>query len=107
MNTAGDSLFTAARIGACLGTSPQAVRKRLLDTPATGCRIIGGLEAAAWSIDQIPESLRKRLDEQAAGRNCRDAAALLAEPPKQWQSPLPLEKIADADRKSTRLNSSH
>src|ERR1039458_5595989 len=102
MNTEADSLFTAARIGDCLGTSPQAVRKRLLDTPATGCRIIGGLEAAAWSIDQIPESLRKRLDEQAAGRNCRDAAALLAEPPKQWQAPLPLDKIADAHIKGAR-----
>ena len=90
------SAFTAARIGACLGTSPQAVRKRLLDTPATGIRIIGGLEAAAWSIDQLPKSLRKRIDEEACRRNCRDAAALLAEPPKQWQAPLPLDKIADA-----------
>ena len=88
--------FTAARIGACLGTSPQAVRKRLLDIPATGSRIIGGVEAAAWSVDRLPESLRKRLDEQAAGCCYRDAAAMLAEPPKQWQPPLPLDKIADA-----------
>src|ERR1035438_9567922 len=88
--------FTAARIAACLGTSPQAVRNRLLDTPATGVRIVGGIEAAAWSVHQLPESLRKRLDEEAAGGSYRDAAALLAEPPKQWQAPLPLDKIADA-----------
>ena len=53
MNAAGNNhlapagAFTAARFAACLGTSPQAVRKGLLDTPATGSRIIGGIEAAA------------------------------------------------------------
>jgi hypothetical protein len=88
--------FTAARFAACLGISPQAVRKGLLDTPATGIRIIGGLEAAAWSLDRIPESLRKRLDGEALRHSYRDAAAMLAEPPKQWQPPLPLDKIADA-----------
>jgi hypothetical protein len=88
--------FTAARIAACLGTSPQAVRNRLLDTPATGVRIVGGIEAAAWSVVKLPESLRKRLDEEARRHSYRDAAALLAEPPKQWQPPLPLDKIADA-----------
>src|ERR1035438_7815556 len=88
--------FTAARIAACLGTSPQAVRNRLLDTPATGLQVVAGIEAAAWSVDNLPESLRKRLDEGAARGSYRDAAALLAEPPKQWQPPLPLDKIADA-----------
>ena len=96
MNTAGDNLFTGSRIAAALGISPQAVRKSLLDTPANGSRIIGGVEAAAWSMDKLPESLRKRVDEEACRRNCRNAAALLAEPPKQWQAPLPLDKIADA-----------
>src|ERR1035441_4772961 len=96
MNTAGDSLFTASRIGAWLGTSPQAVRKRLLDTPATGSRIIGGVEAASWAIVQLPESLRKRIDEEACPRNWRHAAPLPAEPPKQCQAPLPLDNIADA-----------
>ena len=71
-----NTLFTSSRIGACLGISPQAVRKRLLDTPATGSRIIGGVEAAAWSVDKLPESLRKRVDEEACRRNCRNAAAL-------------------------------
>jgi hypothetical protein len=89
-------MFTASRIAAGLGISPQAVRKGLLDTPATGSRIIGGIEAAAWSVDKLPESLRKRLDDEAARGSYRDAAALLAEPPKQWQPPLPLDKIADA-----------
>ena len=90
------SLFTAAQIGVCLGTSPQAARKALLDTPAVGVRIIGGVEAAAWSLDRLPESLGKRLDEEAAARGYRDTAALLADPQKQWQPALPLDKIADA-----------
>jgi hypothetical protein len=89
-------VFTAARFAACLGISPQAVRKGLLDTPASGSRIIAGGEAATWSMGRLPASLRKRLDEEAARRGCRDAAAMLAEPPKQWQPALPLDKVADA-----------
>src|ERR1035441_9883493 len=102
MNQAGNNhfapagAFTAARIAACLGISPPAVPKGLLDTPATGIRIIGGLEAAAWSVDRFPAPLRKRLDDEAARHNYRDGAAMLAEPPKQWQPALPLDKIADA-----------
>jgi hypothetical protein len=88
--------FTAARIAACLGVSSQGVRKALQKTPATGARIVGGVEAAAWSVDSLPESLRKRMEEAAPARGYRDAAAMLAEPPKQWQPPLPLDKIADA-----------
>jgi hypothetical protein len=72
------------------------VRKQLLDTPATGIRIVGGTEAAAWSVDRLSESLGKRLDEEARGHGYRSAAAMLAEPPKQWQPPLPLDKVADA-----------
>jgi hypothetical protein len=58
--------------------------------------MVGGIEAAAWSVDQLPESIRKRLSQEAARGSYRDAAALLAEPPKQWQAPLPLGKISDA-----------
>src|ERR1017187_2237226 len=88
--------FTAVRIAACLGTSPQAGRKRLLDKPAPGRRMVGGIGAAAWSVDKLPESLRKRLDDEARRHSYRDAAAMLAEPPKQWHPPLPLDKISDA-----------
>ena len=102
MNASPNNLFSATQIAACLGVSPQAARKSLLDTPATGIRIIGGVEAAAWSTDRLPESLRKRLDEEAARRSYRDAAAMMADPPKQWQPPLPLDKIADAHIESAR-----
>src|ERR1035438_8701826 len=88
--------FTAGRIAACLGVSPQAARKALLDTPAAGNRIVGGIEAAACEVVKLPESLRKRLDDEARRHSYRDAVALLAEPPKQWQPPLALDKIADA-----------
>ena len=94
--TAPAGAFTAARFAACLGISPQAVRKGLLDTPATGVRIIGGLEAAAWSLDALPEPLRNRMEEAARGQGYRNTIAMLAEPPKQWQPALPLDKIADA-----------
>jgi len=90
------NLFTATQIARALGVRRQAVRKRLLDSPATGVQIVGGVEVAAWSLDRLPVPLRNRLDEEAARRGCRDAAAMLAEPPKQWQPALPLDKIADA-----------
>ena len=88
-------VFTAARIAACLGVTPQGVRKTLRDVPATGARIVGGGEAAAWSVSSLPESLGKRLEEEARRRGYRDAAAMLSDPPKQWQPSLPLDKIAD------------
>ena len=87
-----DKLFTAARIAACLGITPQAVRKHLRDMPNTGILIIGGVETAAWSADRLTESLSTRLNEEARRHNYRDASAMLADPPKQWQPPLPLQK---------------
>ena len=89
-------VFTAARIAACLGVTPQGVRKTLRDVPATGARIVGGGEAAAWSVDSLPEAFRNRMEEEARRRGYRDIAAMLADPPKQWQPPMPLDKIADA-----------
>jgi hypothetical protein len=73
-----------------------------LDTPASGIRIIAGVEVAAWSLDRLPEPLHKRLDEEAARHSYRDAAAMLAEPPKQWQPALPLDKIAESHIESAR-----
>ena len=72
------------------------MRRRTLDTPANGVRIVGGIEAAAWSVEGLPLSLLKRLEEEALRNGYRDVAAMLADPPKQWQPPLPLDKIADA-----------
>ena len=87
--------FTAARIAACLGVTPQGARKSLAKNPASGIRIIGGVEAAAWSVDSLPDPLGKRLEEEARRHGYRDTAAMLADPPKQWQPPMPLDKIAD------------
>jgi hypothetical protein len=73
-----------------------------MGTPATGIRIVEGVEAAIWSMDRLPAPLRKRFDEEAQRHNYQDAAAMLAEPPKQWNPPLPLEKVADAQIQSAR-----
>jgi hypothetical protein len=97
MNLVENRLFTATQVASCIGISSQAARKALLGTPADGARIIRGVEAAAWSMDRLPESLRKRLAEQARRRDYRDAEAMLSQPPTQWEPPAPLHKIHDDD----------
>ena len=62
---AASGLYTAAQLAAGLGKTPQAVRKALSRSPATGIRIVGGVETAAWSVGQLPECLRTRLEATA------------------------------------------
>ncbi len=94
---ASNSFVTAGHIANCLRISPQAVRKALVKTPTNGVQIIAGREAAAWSIDRLPESLSRRLTEEAQRRGYRDASSMLLEPPKRWEPPLPLDRIRDKD----------
>ena len=94
---ASNSLFSAAQIAAGTGKSPQAVRKALLDTPASGVQIIAGREAATWSMDRLPDSLGRRLGEEAHRRGYRDIEAMLSEPARRWEPPLPLDRIRDED----------
>lgn len=89
--------FSAARIAACIGISPQAVRKALAGTPAAGMRIVNGAEARVWSVGSLPERLRAALEENARARGCRCGEAMLSDPPKRWEPVLPLDKICEAD----------
>ena len=89
--------FTAAQIAAALGKTPQAVRKLLRGVRPAGVRIVAGNEAAAWTVAQLPVSLRERLADEAVKQHCRTIEALLSMPRQQWQPPIPLDKISDAD----------
>jgi hypothetical protein len=89
--------FTAAQIAAALDRTPQAVRKWLRDVRPAGVRIIAGNEAATWTVAQLPMSLRDRLADEAAKQHCRTIEALLSMPRQQWQPPIPLDKISDAN----------
>jgi hypothetical protein len=64
----------------------------------------GWLMGLQGRADGIYGQIRWTATGQAAvdGGDYRDAAALLAEPPKQWQAPLPLDKIANAHIESAR-----
>lgn len=89
--------FTAARLADCLGQSPRAVRRILADVPSVSKVIVRNNETAAWSIPQLPDSLRNRLAVEATRAGYRDAESMLAAPPQRWAPPLPLDKICDAD----------
>lgn len=90
------SIFTAAQIAAALGIKRQAVQWHLRDVPQAGMRIVAGNEAAAWTVDQLPVSLRERLATMATQQRCRSVEALLSITRQQWQPAIPLDKISDS-----------
>lgn len=89
--------FTAAQMAACLDCSPQAIRKKLRGTKTAGVRIVNGKEAATWAALELPQEMICRLDAMAVQRGFRNAEAMLAAPPKEWQPALPLDQIADGE----------
>lgn len=89
--------FTAAQIANCLDRTPQAIRKALRDVKPAAVRVVYGKEAAAWTVASLPAGLRCQLDAVAMQRRYRNTAAMLANPPKQWEPALPLNQIADRE----------
>lgn len=95
--TATFPTFTAAEIAAALGTKRQAVQWRLREVRPAGMRIVAGNESAAWTVEQLPGMIRKKLVKTALQQHCRTIDALLSMPRKQWQPAIPKDKISDAD----------
>jgi hypothetical protein len=89
--------FTAAQMAACLGCTPQSIRKVLREVKPSGARMVNGNEASTWSLAALPAALRCRFDAEARQRRYRDALALLSAPPQMWQPPLPLNQVSDVD----------
>ncbi|HEY3762680.1 MAG TPA: hypothetical protein VGN23_13115 [Verrucomicrobiae bacterium] len=94
------TIFSAAQIANVLGKTPQAVRQQLRGVAPAGMKVMAGNETAAWALEQLPESLRLRIEDEARRQNCRDAVALLNAPRERWQPPMPLNKICDEDIQS-------
>ncbi len=89
--------FTAAQIAAALGKRPQTVREQLRAVRPAGVRVVGGNEAATWTVEQLPMPLRERLAAEATQQRCRTIEALLSMPRQQWQPAIPLDKIHDTE----------
>ncbi|MGD0746101.1 MAG: hypothetical protein ABSA45_13190, partial [Verrucomicrobiota bacterium] len=93
--------FTAAQIAAMLGKTPQAVRKLLRDVRPSAVRIVAGNGAAAWTVEQLPAGLRNCLAIEAVRKSCKGdnliqrVETLLSMARRQWQPPIPLDKIHD------------
>ena len=91
------NIFTAAQIAAALGMKRQTVQWHLRDVSPAGARIVGGNEAAAWLVKQLPPALLERLSAAATQQRYRTIESMLSAPRTRWQPPLPLEKICEAD----------
>ena len=92
-----EKTFTAAQIAAALAIKRQSAQWHLRDVSPAGVCMVGGNESAAWTINQLPGTLSERLAEAARAQRCRSIEALLSMPRQQWQPPIPLAKISDAD----------
>ena len=88
-------IFTASQIGAALGRTGSAIRKRLAGIAAAGEVPALGGRALAWKIAHLPQPMRRELRATAADRGFRDVATLLTAVPVQWQPNLPLAQIAE------------
>ncbi len=89
--------FSAALIAACLGRSPQAIRKSLRDAKPDGLCIVGGKQTATWLLESLPTQLRCSLDAEALRRRYRDAVTMLAMPPKRWEPTVPMSQVAQRE----------
>jgi hypothetical protein len=90
--------FTAARIAAALGITPQAARKRLAATQPDGMQVVAGNEAAAWSVAALPAFVRADLEAEARKQSFRNVEAMLAAPRAQWEPAVPLNRICARDQ---------
>ena len=90
--------FTAARIAACLGVTPQAVRKALRGVKPSTQVLCGGNLTAAYSLESISAPMLADLNAAAARLGVRDALALLTRPPRRFKDEIPpLAQIVDAE----------
>ena len=85
--------FTAAELAAALGISKRRVWKQIKQTPSRTV-IVRGNETAAWSVDELPESIRARLG--AAARNKGETIAeLLENSNRAWQPPMAIGDVEE------------
>ena len=89
--------FTAAKLGAILGVTPQAVRQQLRGVAPAETRILRGNECAAWEFCQLPVQWQKAIEQKTEQTGHRNPESLVADPMPRWQPPLPLEQICKAD----------
>ena len=89
--------FLAAQLAAALGVTPRAVRKALGDVRPVVAWIAEVNQPPAWTVDQLPEPMRQRLEAKAGEQHYRTIEALLGTQPRQWQPAIPIENICEAD----------
>jgi hypothetical protein len=89
--------FTAARLAAWLRRTPQMVRKSLRDVKPATVRVVNGCEASAWTVEQLPESLRRQLFDEAKRERFLTIETMLASVRMRWEPSAPMAKIEDSE----------
>ena len=90
-------MFTAKQIADALGIKRQAAAWHLDGISPSGVKMVHGNEAAAWSLEQLPDDLRARLETEAGRQRCRTAEALITMPRRRYEPSIPLDKVSDDD----------
>ena len=93
--TADNGLYSALQLSAALGISKRNTLKALASVEPSGTLLIHGNEAAAWTVDTLPESMRQAIG-TAAGEHRLSLADYLGSVCKPWQPKFPLNEFTDA-----------
>ena len=88
--------FTAAQIARALEKDRRTLQRLLRDVAPSGAVIVSGKAASTWTVSALPVSVQGELKTRAEKHGFRDAEALLNEPFKKWEPPLPLSEIAQS-----------
>lgn len=86
--------FTAAQIAAALRVSVRSVRRSQDGHAATGIKVVNGQQAAAWAFCALAPGLQQRLQAEGLRLGLESGEQLLNRPPKIWQPPMALSRIA-------------
>ncbi|HUB67068.1 MAG TPA: hypothetical protein VL981_06255, partial [Candidatus Methylacidiphilales bacterium] len=88
-------MFTVSQIAAALGASRQSVHQALFSVvPVQGKQLMRGSEANAWTFAVLPSSMQAKLQRRAKAKGYRNAEHLLADPPRRFESPVPVGQLA-------------
>ncbi len=96
--------LTAREIARVAGVSKRGVLRVLQSVSPAGTVLSHGSPARAWSLADLPDTLRRRIEDKTTAAGCRDAHALATTAPPAWQPPFPLADIhSDEISKAARL----
>ena len=100
VNDSGAALgrvFSAGQIAQAVGVSARSVRSSLACVKPAGTVVRSGNTAPGFKVDQLPDTIKTKIEQQQLSLNYRSPEAVIANPKPQWQPTIPLsQQSADA-----------